>query len=80
MLEPGQEYFLHYDIWPDPMAPVFKHSKTTLYQDVLIAKHEEHSSKDCTPTEEEGYTGRIQIYLLKTLQCLISFIALAKYT
>jgi hypothetical protein len=62
------------------MPPVFKHSKNTLYQDVLIAKHEEHSRKDCTPIEEEAYTGKIEIYLRKTLQCLLSFIDIVEYT
>ena len=61
LVEPGDEFFLHYDFWPDPIPSVFKHSVDALYLDISIKKQQEtfqsQSGKYCRPKEQELYTG-----------------------
>ena len=69
LVEPGDEFFLHYDFWPDPMPPVFKHSVDALYLDVSIKKEQAtfQSGKYCRPKEQELYTGIITLIIVISL-------------
>ena len=58
VLEPGDEFFLHLDFWPEPMQPIFRVEKKTNYQDVAIHKTEIHKHENCQPISDGRYVGK----------------------
>ena len=57
LLEPGDEFFLHFDYWPDPMPSVFRIKDNIKSQDVAIKKQETHVNNACKPIKEGTYVG-----------------------
>ena len=58
VLEPGDEFFLHLDFWPEPMQPIFRIEKKTNTQDVAIRKTEIRKDENCMPSTAGRYVGK----------------------
>ena len=56
-MEPGDEFFLHFDYWPDPMPSVVKLKSNVKSRDISIRKAETSINSDCMPIKEVTYIG-----------------------
>ena len=59
LIGPGDEFFLHYENWPDPFPFTFRHMGRIMTQDVVMKKHLSFDdSQHCeTKVGEQPYIG-----------------------
>ena len=74
LLEPGQEFFMHYEYWPGTMPTFIKHeSSNIIMHDVSIKKHQKILNQDCRHEQKESYLGKPKtIFVNYTLVLLIN--------
>ena len=62
----GEEYFLHYDLWPN--VPHIHHVRgPEVNIDMVIRKTTEISEENCNNEEDYSYFGMQRFYILKSL-------------
>ena len=73
LLEPGQEFFMHYEYWPRAVPTFIKHDSSAIsLQDVSIKKEQKILNQDCRHEQKESYLGNHKtIFLNYTLVLLI---------
>ena len=73
LLEPGQEFFMHYEYWPGTIPTFIKHeSSNIIMHDVSIRKQQKILNQDCRDYQKEPYLGKHKtIFLNYTLVLLI---------
>ena len=59
LLEPGQDFFMHYEYWPRTIPTFIKHeSSAIMLQDVSIKKQQKILNQDCRHEQKESYLGK----------------------
>ena len=65
LLEPGQEFFMHYEYWPRTIPTFIKHeSSSIMLQDVSIKKEQQILNQDCRDEQKESYLGKYKYIFL----------------